>query len=436
MLDSSGNVMTLFELPFGSSGLGFSPVEINGGFAMFAGSLAQEVFAYQGVPVGEASTAQSSCVSGVDKESDATFDCTIEGELDPWGVKETEAWFEWGKSLFALNERTRLQQIVNEKSKEDEEEAKAKISADLGGLRPNTTYFYRLAGYDQNVKPPESAFTGAVDSFKTEIVAPRVVGEPNSFFVAPTSVTLFAEVNAENTSTEYFFEYGEHLSGYCEGPSRSKTLTSSVYGPIGTMLEVTGLRADSSYQYRLCAVNELHQKATGAKLGTFMTPAPPLPQASTGPAVDVGSSSATISGSIVAGEPVAYQFELGVYAGAATQYGIVSSGSVEGGGSPTEVTLSLAGLQPATSYGYRIKVTNGSGVSYGATGSFTTLPVLSIPIVGPIVIVPYPSFAFPSEPRCRHGYRRDRHGKCVKLKTKRKRVRNRPTRRDKAGKRT
>ena len=82
------------------------------------------------------------------------------------------------------------------------------------------------------------------------------------------------------------------------------------------------------------------------------------------------------------GQPATYAFELGVYAGAGTQYGTAFRGSVSASGTLVEESLGLSGLQPGTTYAYRITVSSGYGQATGATQTFTTegLPsVLSVP---------------------------------------------------------
>ena len=60
--------------------------------------------------------------------------------------------------------------------------------------------------------------------------------------------------------------------------------------------------------------------------------------------------------------------------------------------------LQLSGLQPGTSYAYRIKIESTYGTSYGEPVIFTTqgLPeVLPVPVT--LAFLPVPSIAFPKE---------------------------------------
>jgi hypothetical protein len=367
-----------------------------------------EVAAYAPVPVGELLGRPAVCVEGAEHESNVMFDCTLHGALDPWGVSETEAWFEWGTTS-ALGQMTATQAIKSVKG-EGEEESLVPVSAVLKGLAPNEVGDYRLAAHDHYVMAPESLTSAPLTLFGTPVVAPRIVGEPNASFVHSSSVVLFGQLNPENTNTEYFFEYAAcgALAG-CEAPVlRTPPVNAGTYGKLGSTVEVRGLQPATTYAYRLVAVNEKGQAALnetgGPQLpeGTFTTGPAPAPQAVTGAFSDPGTSSATISGTVTPdGAPAVYVFELGVYNGASTQYGVAFSGPAGASTTPVGETLALSGLQPGTTYAYRIAVKssyvkNATGELTGQTMLFTTqgLPsVLASP--APLAMLEVPKIAFP-----------------------------------------
>lgn len=89
------------------------------------------------------------------------------------------------------------------------------------------------------------------------------------------------------------------------------------------------------------------------------------------------------------------------------------------------VSLKLTGLQPGTTYAYRIEISSGYGTSYGVPVTFTTagLPTaLASPT--PLGMLPIPPIKFPTQskaaPKCKHGFTRNKQGKCVKVKPKKK----------------
>lgn len=427
---ATGHLITEFQVPGSSSELG--GLAFSAGDELY-GSAHDEVLSYAPVPVAELLTRPASCTPGAEDETDAMFDCALNGEVNPKGVAGTEVSFQWG-STTALGSETPAQVLCTTTCGYTPEPATFMVK----GLRPNATVSYRLAAHDQNVVAPE-LLTSATLSSVTPAVAPRVIGEPSASFVGSSSVVLSGALNPENAPTEYFFEYASGvLGGYCEGAVRTKTLESSLYGAIGATLEVSALQPATTYQYRLCAINTNGEKAGGAQgsgspiaAGSFQTGPAPVPQASTGAYSALGATTATISGMVDPdGQPASYAFELAVANGTATpEYTVVHSGPAGAGSTPTQQTLLLTGLQPGTTYAYRITISSGYGTATGETVLFTTagLPsVLGVPVSPPLLAVPAIAFPTASEvatttrtatSKCKRG-KQLRHGKCVKSKRK------------------
>ena len=407
---ASGKRITGFSVP--SSGLGGMAFDGEGHLYIGEGTNYSdngEVFSYTPEPIAELTLGAGDCVPGPVKGSLAVVDCTLHGAVNPEGVAETEAFFEYGRTT-ALGEKTPLQPVA----------ASGPVQAIASGLRPNETYYYQLAGYDANVKPPEEAFTTEEGSLATQAVPPIIVGEPTALGVRAASATLLAELNPENARSEYFFEYGTpealakcarglRLEGSCPGVLSTPVTVSSVYGQIGAKAEISGLQSGTTYGYRLFAEDESRTKsaerfqAIGAE-GRLMTPPPPNPSAQTGGPSTVTATSAVISGTVNPdGQQAGYEFELGVYNGAATQYTIVQSGSAGSSTEPIAEAMTLTGLQPGTTYAYRIAITsayvkNEAHTSLGAVGTFTTagIPaVLASPAALPVLAVP--NITFPKE---------------------------------------
>ncbi len=355
----------------------------------------QEVVASESRDVAELLTLSQSCATGTDQESDATFACTLNGEANPEGISETEVWFQL-ENVGSQDHETARQPVTGS--------TPMAVPAVLAGLEPNETFQYYLAGYDHNIQPPETPFKGQTLSFTTPLVAPRILGSSASF-VTSSSAVLFAELNPEHANTRYEFQYGpcENLDN-CPAKTTTTTLESSTYGETGTTQEATGLQPNTQYHYRLLASNE--QETAGHKEGgevtgpenTFTTGLPPSVQAATGGPSAITATSATISGTINPdGKPATYSFELGVYTGGSTQYGIVYSASTSAETTPIGESLGLSGLQPGTTYAYRISIHSGYGTAEGQPVTFTTegLPaVLASP--APLPMLATPNVAFPS----------------------------------------
>ena len=404
-------------------------------------SATRELLVYQPKPVTELTGIPAVCALGPEAaEADIAFDCSLKGEVDPWGVKETQVWFQWGGTS-ALGEKTEPPApIANKQLTEGVEELPVTVSALVKGLRPNQAIYDRLAGEDLNVKLPE-LLTGPTSSFTTPIVPAKLIGEPSVQFVTSSSAVLFGELNPEHSNTEYFFEYGSSaaLEGcpngitgsevtHCEeeGVSRTTVLKSTVYETIGPIAEVAGLQPATPYAFRLAAGGEGGPVPVGATVGFTTAPAVKV-EAVTGAATAVAATSAVVSGTVNPdGQPATYAFELGVYNGAGTQYGTVFSASTTTAATPS---FTLTGLQAGTVYAYRIAIRSGYGEAVGTATTFTTLGLPSVlPVEAAPVQLPLPSIPFPAEPKapakCRHGYTHDKHGKCVKTKTKKPKLKH------------
>jgi hypothetical protein len=400
------------DYPYNASGIGFNSDD---DLYVTSTSPGFELTAYEPVPVGELLLAKpATCVEGAAHETDATFECILNAEADPWGVRETEVWFEWGKTE-SLGQKTEPPQpLVNEKA-EGEEEAMVKVSAPITGVLPNeASNYYRLAGHDHWVKGSEELTSPSpLASFKTLPVPPRIVGEPVASYESSSSVVLFGELNPENANTRYDFQYVpfvacESLEESCPGMAETSAQESAAYGKLATTLEATALQPATTYRYRLFAVNAVngaHQTAVnetgGLPLpeGTFKTAPAPVPQAVTGAYSALSATSANISGTVNPdGRPATYAFEMGIYNGGATQYGVVFSGPAGASAVPLEESLALTGLQPGTTYAYRIVVKSGYGTAFGATVTFTTAGLPEVLVVNAVLAqLAVPNIAFPKE---------------------------------------
>ena len=94
------------------------------------------------------------------------------------------------------------------------------------------------------------------------------------------------------------------------------------------------------------------------------------PTATTGPTTVVGSTTATVTGTI---DPGAQSTNWHVEYGTSTSYGSSTSAKSAGSGSSSvAVSAGLTGLKVGTTYHYRVVATNGAGTSHGTDAVFTT----------------------------------------------------------------
>lgn len=449
------HLMTQFSNPsseVGGNSVGINSLSFDDKNHMYAtdfyyttseGYFAHEVISYKPVPVAELLPLQNGgnpkCSAGKDRGADATFDCRLEGDVNPEGVSETEAWFQWGLEP-TLGKETLPQDIC---STACGFEPVAMTPAVLEGLLPNQAVFFRLAGHDANVKAPEQLSSEQIH-FTTPTAPPRVVGPVTVAFVGPFSAVFEGNVNMENSPTRYFFEYVPVEKGdarsladlcprglaveTCEGVQATSYLESSDYGAIATALEARKLQPETEYRYRMMAVNrnletavDEHGHAGLEERGFTTAPVPP-PGVVTEPVSAIGTTTATVTGTVdPEGQVTTYGFELGVYNGAHTQLALISSGSVGRGTSAVVESVSLSALQPGTVYAYRIRASNGGGTSYGTTREFTTVgfPVHGTPSVVPEVEIP--PYQFPARKAtlpCKRGHKGSKGGRCKKQRQK------------------
>jgi YD repeat-containing protein len=110
---------------------------------------------------------------------------------------------------------------------------------------------------------------------------------------------------------------------------------------------------------------------------TTITYLPP-PDATTGAALAVGASTATITGSVTpkTAPGTSYHFDFGT----SLRYGrITPPGSLPGGSAAVAVTSRLSGLRPNTTYHYRVAASNRNGGALGLDRTFRTAPVCTVP---------------------------------------------------------
>ena len=141
------------------------------------------------------------------------------------------------------------------------------VSIGISGLSSGTTYYYRIVA-----NSGAGTSTGSEASFTTSSSAPTVTtGSATS--VTTSSAILNGTVNANDTSTTAWFDYGI-TSGSYTGSSTTQRVsgTSSTAVSIG----ISGLSSSTSYYYRIAAENDV-----GTSYGSetsFTTSSPPPPE--------------------------------------------------------------------------------------------------------------------------------------------------------------
>jgi hypothetical protein len=297
-------------------------------------------------------------------------EATLEDEVDPLGATGASYTFEYGLGTSPYEQQAGDSIAGN---------AFESVSVMANGLEPGTVYHCRVVATDGEAVAGEIAAHGPDSAVETPPLPPGV-NEVAAFAteVGAETAVLNGAVNPGSSTvapdgldtTSYHFVYGTE-------PGRYTTALPTV-GAVGVGLEpITieqaipqgSLRPDTTYHFALLASNDAGD-ATGEDQ-TFTTassrPPPVLPLASTGGAVDVSQTAATLTGTVnPAGSPTVYRFEFGT----TTAYGTVLPG--QSGTEAQGVERTITGLQPAAEYHFRLCAQNEGGLQCGQDQSFTT----------------------------------------------------------------
>jgi hypothetical protein len=181
--------------------------------------------------------------------------------------------------------------------------------------------------------------------------------------VGPTTATLTGTVNPNGQATTRYFEYGTSTS---YGAKTSSVSAGSGTTNVEVSAAVTGLRAGTTYHYRLVATSGAGT-SRGAD-GIFTTSS--APGAVTGTATDVTTTSATLNGTVDPnGRATTWYFQYGT----STSYGSKTPAKSAGSGtSSVNVSIAISGLKPGRVYHYRLVATSDAGTSRGADATFST----------------------------------------------------------------
>jgi len=223
-------------------------------------------------------------------------------------------------------------------------------------------YVYVPSGEDVNIFGPDAALAN--------ITYGAISGPTTSS--ATVNATIEPGTGGEVTTCQ--FEYGT-TTAYGGGSLPCGPSAPPYTGNTAVKAELTGLTPGTTYHYRVVV-----KDPNGAKYGSDQTYTPSkVLNLQTGGASGISENSATVEGSLDGnGESTSYYFEWGP----TESYGnTTSSPPGASAGSPSgETTLGapLEGLQPDTTYHYRIVASNPGGTSQGQDMTFTTNPGVPI----------------------------------------------------------
>ncbi len=286
---------------------------------------------------------------------------TLTGTLKPGGV-DTHYYFEWGPSA-AYGEKTPAPPGTDAGSGSEALTAKT----DLAGLVANTVYHYRIVA--------ENSFgttAGADEKFMTS-GPPQITYEPTTA-IGHEEATIHAKIDAEQLATSYRFEYGETTSYGEEVPVGGASIGFGSE-PVAVSATLSKLKLGVTYHFRVVAENEAGPPTVGRDQH-FMTIASAPVEASY--ATEVTASGATLHAQVdPLGNETTLYFQYGIESCEADPAGCTDVPAPPGvdigdGTSGEERSQTLSGLQPNTTYYYRVLAHNGLGVSEGPQHTFRT----------------------------------------------------------------
>lgn len=289
---------------------------------------------------------------------------SVSGTVTPRGFF-TNYWYEYGLTE-NLGNKTPMQNIGSGYTP-------LTSPGYISGLAKNTSYHFRLVAENQYGKATGNQFT-----FKTDAGNPAPVGSIPTIKttatngISRTTATLHGEVTPNQSTTQYWFEYGK-TSNF--GNTSSYTTISDTSSKTEASLALTNLDPATNYYFRLNAQNQW-----GTVNGLTLTFKTGGPADTSKPGVDTTSvsnlkdTSATLRGTINPhGIETTYWFEystdslLGSILLKTTEH--KSAGS---GGADVTVMSNITGLQSGVTYFYRIVAQNSVGAIYGDRVAFKT----------------------------------------------------------------
>jgi Fibronectin type III domain len=190
--------------------------------------------------------------------------------------------------------------------------------------------------------------------------------------ITTESATVSGTVNPNNAATTYQFEYGT-TTAYGSAAPASPVSAGSDSTIHDVTANLTSLAESTTYHYRLVATSENGSKAGSDR--TFHTTGPPAVDGQH--ASEIAHARAEVEAEI---NPGGFDTHYQVEYGTTQSYGSITA-SIDIGSQDSDQSASteLTGLQPGTTYHFRVVASNSHGSPVaGVDQTFTTFPITQI----------------------------------------------------------
>jgi plastocyanin len=188
--------------------------------------------------------------------------------------------------------------------------------------------------------------------------------------VTQTGATLAGVVDPQGQATHYYFEYG--TASVSEHTTAIASVGAADFSGHQVSTTIAGLSPSGEYHVQLVAIYGAAETAVLGGEQTLTTPAIAAPTTTTGAAGAVGETVATLAGSVNSngGGATEYDFVYGTSASYGQATAVVKG--LPADGLTRQVSAMLVGLQPGTTYHFRLMASNEVGPASGEDMTFTT----------------------------------------------------------------
>jgi DNA-binding beta-propeller fold protein YncE len=187
--------------------------------------------------------------------------------------------------------------------------------------------------------------------------------------IEPRSAHLSGSFDPIHGTASSTFEYSDADGSWAQVPTINGTATSPSIGH--PEADLTGLNPNTTYRVRLVVTNDDGPNTSDVR--TFITSAE-KPEVGGASATELAPTSAVLHATVSPlGSPTTFHFEYGTTTSYSLRAPAASERAAGEGQNAYTTTQFIDGLQPETTYHFRIVAQNAAGISVGADHTFTTL---------------------------------------------------------------